>query len=156
MSTPSSSLLNTPDNFVSGKIFAARHLWKALSSDKWIYDFFHGKIEFSVPPTQTKLLRPLDSSVADHNALHCAMFKFLNRKVVEGCHSSLGLGFFFNVFPTLKKDETARVILNLTELHDHIPHVHFKMDTLKEVIKLIQPDYYFATCTYKDAYFSVM
>lgn len=79
MSTPSSSLLNTPDKFVSGKIFAARHLWQALSSDKLIHDVVYGKIiEFSVTPTQTDVSRPLDLSLADRNAFDCAMFEFID------------------------------------------------------------------------------
>lgn len=34
-------------------------------------------------------------------------------------------------------------------------HVHFKLDTLKDVIQLIQPYCFFITMDLKDAYFSV-
>lgn len=37
----------------------------------------------------------------------------------------------------------------------HIPHVHFKMDSLKEVVQLNQPDCFFVICDCKDAYSSV-
>lgn len=64
-------------------------------------------------------------------------------------------GFVSNIFPTIKKDGTARVILNLKELNNYVKHVHFKMDTVKDVISLIQPRYFFVSIDLKDAYFSV-
>ena len=37
----------------------------------------------------------------------------------------------------------------------HINHVHFKMESIKDVIHLIQPNCFFLTIDFKDAYFSV-
>ena len=43
---------------MSGKVFAARLLWQALTTDKWIHDVVNGKIlEFDKLPMQTDLDR---------------------------------------------------------------------------------------------------
>ena len=77
------------------------------------------------------------------------MVDFLERKIVERCVPQLP-GFLSNIFPTIMKDGTARVILNLKELNEHITHVHFKMDSIKDVIQLIQPNCFFSTIVFKD------
>ena len=64
-------------------------------------------------------------------------------------------GFISNIFPTIKKDGTIRLILNLKELNGYIEHIHFKLDTLKDVIPLIHPNHFSLTVDLKDGYFSV-
>ena len=153
---PCCSLVNTPDNFVAGKIFLFRHNWQAFSRDKWIHDVVRGKVlEFDVVPVRSDFPRPLTLSTADKEALDHAMLTFLQQKVVESCSHISGPGFYSNVFPTRKKDGTARVILNLKELNDFVKHVHFKMSSIKEVLSLLQENYFFMTIDFKDAYFSV-
>ena len=71
------------------------------------------------------------------------MLEFIDHGVVEGCDSFVSLGFNSNVFPTIKKDGTARVILSLKELNEHIPHIRFKMYTFSEVVQLIQLLFYY-------------
>ena len=150
------SLVNTPLIFVGGKIFAAKQQWLTLSKDTWLFDVVHGRvIELTDFPSQSFLPRPLSLSSADRLALDTALVQLLSQKVVESCDPSDGQGFFSNVFPTLKKDGTARIILNLRELNDFVSHVHFKMDTLHDVIPLIQHNSFFCTIDLKDAYFSV-
>ena len=38
------SLLNTPENFVGGRIHTSSHLWQALSSDTWIHGMVNGNV----------------------------------------------------------------------------------------------------------------
>ena len=93
---------------VCGKILAAGHLWKTLSTDTWIYDIIHSNIlEFSEVPIQILLPRPLTLSAANCIALDTALVEFIERGVVDGCDSFVSLGFYSNVFPTIKKDGTA-------------------------------------------------
>ena len=149
------TLLNTPMNFRGGKIFQARYQWCLMSSDKWIYDVVHGKLlDFVHVPLQRHPPPRLSLSHVDRSLLDTAMLKFIDQGIVESCPPG-DHGFFSNVFPTLKKDGTARVILNLKELNDHIEHVHFKLDTLKNVIPLIHPRCFFMSLNLTYAYFSV-
>ena len=114
-----------------------------------------GKIlEFTSLPRQRGIPPPLHLSVADTLALDSAMVGFIKHKIVERCEPQVP-GFVSNVFPTIKKDGSARVILNLKELNEHVPHIHFKMDSIKDVIQLIHPNCFFSTTDFKDAYFSV-
>ena len=55
----------------------------------------------------------------------------------------------------MKRDGTTRVILNLKDLNKHITHFLFKMDTLKEVVQLIQPNCFFMTINLQNTYYSV-
>ena len=65
------------------------------------------------------------------------------------------MGFYSTVFPTPKSDGTVRVILNAKKLNEFLEKHHFKMDTIKDAIQLMQPDCYFASIDFKHAYFSV-
>ena len=148
-------LINTPDNFCGGKIFGARLQWSLLSSDKWIHDVVHGKfLVFVSVPIQRIPPAPLSLSFTDQKALDSAMLKFLEQGIVESC-APVDHGFLSNIFPTIKRDGTARVILNLKELNDYVDHVHFKMDTLKDVIPLIHQNCHFMSIDFTNAYFSV-
>lgn len=150
-----SQLINTPDNFCGGKIFKAKSQWRLLSSDKWIHDVVHGKLlVFEDVPIQKNPPGPLFLSAADRFALDTAMVTFIEHNIVELCPPGAP-GFVSNVFPTVKKDGSARVILNLRELNAYVEHVHFKLDTLKDVLTLIHPNCFFMTIDFKDAYFSV-
>ena len=138
------------------KVFLFRHSWQAFSKDKFIHDVVRGKVlDFDLFPVQCELPRPLTLSIADREALDNAMLTFIQQKVVEKCSPISDSGFYSNVFPTRKKDGTARVIFNLKELNDFVKHVHFKMSTIKEVLSLLQENCFFITIDFKDAYFSV-
>lgn len=126
---------------MGGKVFGARLLWRVLTEDKWIHDIVDGNIfHFVKLPFQDALLRPLQFTTPDRYALDRAMLSFLQRRVVEKCDPSFGPGFYSNIFPVMKKDGTARVILNLKDFNEQIDHILFKMDTLKEVVQLILLD----------------
>ena len=84
------------------------------------------------------------------------LLRFVEQGIVERCEPSPGNAFYSNVFPTLKKDGiTARVILNLKELNPYVTHTHFKMDSFKDVVRLVQPQCFFMTIDFQDAYYSV-
>ena len=58
-------------------------------------------------------------------------------------------------YTVIKKDGSARVILNLKELNDFIVCAHFKMDTIKNVLHLLFPNCFFMTVDLKLVYHSV-
>lgn len=84
------------------------------------------------------------------------MLEFINCGIVEDCSNSIGdKGFYSNIFPVIKGDGSARVILNLKELNEYITFAHLKMETIRDVLQLISLSCYFMTIVFKHAYFSV-
>lgn len=145
-------LCSTPDNLIGVEIFCARHQWRYLSSDKWIIDVVHGKVlDFEGVPNQNKVRMPLNL-LSDPKALTSAMTRFIEQQIVERCGPG-DRGFISNIFPTINRDRTAIVINE--ELDNYVKHVHFKMDTVKDVISLLKPRYFFVSADLKDASYSV-
>ena len=59
------------------------------------------------------------------------------------------------IFLTPKPDGSFRMILNLKNLNDHMPYIHFKMETIKYVLNLVTPNCCMAKIDMKDAYYSI-
>ena len=149
-------LTNTKENFIGGKIFHAMHNWSSLTSDSFILKYVSGEcLDFIELPLQVAPPRPLSFKPSEQIALDLAVNKFLCHGIVEPCEPSSGLCFYSNIFPVLKKDGSARIILNLSDLNVHVEHVHFKMETLKDVIPVVFHKCFFATIDLQDAYYSV-
>lgn len=60
-----------------------------------------------------------------------------------------------HIFIRPKTDGSYRLILNLSNLNEHIEKKHFKMETLKSALNLVEKDCFFAKIDLKDAYYSV-
>ena len=54
-------------------------------------------------------------------------------------------GYLSNVFLTAKKDKTFRMILNLKNLNKHINYIHFKMESMGDVLNIITPGVWMAS-----------
>lgn len=149
--------VNTPKNFIGGKVYLYNDRWKALTGDKLIHDIISGNvISFDQLPTQDKPPNSLVFSRKNQQALDLAMLEFIGCGIVEECsRPSQGSCFYSNIFPTIKKDGSARVILNLRELNEFITFIHFKMETIADVLSMISPNCYFMTIDFKHAFFSI-
>ena len=56
---------------------------------------------------------------------------------------------------TTKNDGGYRLILNLKNLDENIKHIHFKMHSLKEILKMVEKNCFMASLDIKDAYYSI-
>ena len=63
--------------------------------------------------------------------------------------------FISTIFVRPKADGSFRLILNLKRLNEHIVYHHFKMESLKSVIQLMEKDCFMASVDLRDAYYSV-
>ena len=63
--------------------------------------------------------------------------------------------FMSPIFVRPKSDGLFRLILNLKKLNEVTQYVHFKMETLTSVLRLVRPGSYMAKIDIKDAYYSV-
>ena len=82
------------------------------------------------------------------------MQKLLAKGVITKCEQETGE----DISPVLirqKPDGLCRLILNLKNLNEDMPYIHFNMETLQSVLSLILPGRYLASLDLKDAYYSV-
>ena len=60
-----------------------------------------------------------------------------------------------NVFLRPKSNGKHRMIIDLSDLNEHITKIHFKMDHLDAAINMVYEDCYFTSIDLQDAYYSV-
>ena len=149
--------VNTPENFLGGKVYSFRQNWLSWSGDQMIFDIVTGNvIDLEFSPAQDDFPRPLVFPQTDKLALDAAMREFIACRIVEKCNIfETDSAFYSNFFPVIKDNGSARIILNLKELNTCIAFSHFKMDTIRDVLNLIFPSCFFMTVDFKHAYYSV-
>ena len=59
------------------------------------------------------------------------------------------------IFLTPRSDGLFRMILNFKKLNDHMPYIHFKMETIKSILNLVTPNCYMAKIDIMDTYYSI-
>ena len=74
--------------------------------------------------------------------------------IIERCAHEDG-DFISPVFLRPKKNGKYRLMLNLKCLNTHLPHIHFKMDTLQSCINLMKQNCFMGSLDLTDAYCSV-
>ena len=147
---------NTPHNFRAGKIADCVEIWESLTTDKWILNVVRGDfIEFESVPLQIHVPGEVHLSAGEKKALHDSLTEFESLQIIEECQANERDGFYCNLFPRIKRDQSTRVIFNLKQLNRNVEYVHFKMDTIKDAIRLIKKNCLFASIDFKHAYFSV-
>lgn len=150
------SLVNTPDNFVAGKISQFSENWMNITTDRSILNtVINGlHIQFESDPCCLCNRSEIGFNTTEQEIIDQLLKKFLNRHIVESASHEIG-EVISNIFIRPKPDGTYRLILNLSNLNEHIEYVHFKMETLKNALQLVEQGCYFAKIDLKDAYYSV-
>ena len=142
------------DNFAAGCIAHSLPAWRAITSDNEILSTVMGlKIDFETNPRQ-QFLPNCTRSLNETSIIDAEINKLLSKRVIEPtghCHNEI----ISDVFVREKKDGTHRMILNLKKLNLHAHKIHFKMDTLNTILKLVERDCFMASIDLKDAYYSV-
>ena len=82
--------------------------------------------------------------------------KFLRNQVIEERANDANTGYYFNLFTNRKKDGTYRTVLNLKNFNENCTTEHFKMETIKNVINMLNPGMFLVSIDIKDAFYSVL
>ena len=148
--------MNTVDNFRGGKIAQYTSNWQDLSSDMWILRTVTGYLqELCDLNVQGNSPHTLKLPHADQAALDQALHEYEQCHIIEPATAKVN-SFYSTLFPIYKSDGSVRVIFNLKTFNSlYVEHVHFKMDTIKDVLVLVKKGCFFATIDFKHAYFSV-
>ena len=143
------------NEFKAGKLKHYSHKWEELTSDKEILQTVSGlKLEFlGDPPVKHNSYIP-QFSKEDESAVDLEIKKLLAKGVIKKCEHETG-EYISPIFIRQKLDGSCRLILNLKNLNEDMPYIHFKMETLQSVLSLITPGCYLVSLDLKDAYYSV-
>ena len=129
--------------------------WQEITNDPEILDMVSGThIEFQSIPTQTRPKTSSKFSPQECATIQAEISNLLRKSFIVQTHHAPG-EFISPIFVRPKKDGTSRMILNLQSLNEHVVYLHFKMDTLKDAIRLMKPNCFMESIDLKDAYYPV-
>ena len=89
------------------------------------------------PVAQLDVPRPIGLSTHERQLIHLEIETLKRKGVLESATSSLGQ-FISNIFLRKKTSGKVRVILDLSVFNAQLPHDHFKMETFRTTLQLIQ------------------
>ena len=129
--------------------------WQKLTSDVEVLQIVRGDIiEFEENVPSKHHARPCSLSSSEEISLNSELQKLLHKKIIKLSHHEQH-EFVSSIFTRPKPDGSIRVIINLKPLNQYITSRHFKMDTIKTVLRQVTPGCYMATLDLKNAYHSV-
>ena len=132
------------------------HEWQKLTSDVEVLQIVKGDIIDFVQefiPSKHKA-RPCSLSATEKEAVSTELHDLLQKGIIK-CSTHETKEFVSSIFTRPKSDGSIRVIINLKPLNKFIQKHHFKMDTIKTVLRQVTPGCYMATLDLKHAYHSV-
>jgi len=97
---------------------------------------------------------PIHVSAEEKIKIDAEVQKYARHSIVE-CAEHSEDEFVSQIFPVPKKSGGVRIILNLKPLNEDLHYQHFKMESLKSVLDLIERNCYMASIDLKDAYYSM-
>ena len=145
---------NNPENFRAGNISNYLPIWQATTSDHEILSTVSG-LPFNIEgllPIKYCYQQPFEPH-KDH-FVKSELSALLKKGVIIETNHEKG-EFISPIFLVPKPDVSFRLILNLKSLNVYVPYLHFKMDTLAQILCLVRPFAYMAKVDIKDAYYSI-
>ena len=110
---------------------------------------------FTSTPTQSFVPQPYPFSKADQKEVRLAIQEALEQNIVVPVEVLPGQ-FVSPLFLAKNKDGTKRPILNVKDINENfLPKLHFKMETLKAVLPLINKGDYFCSWDLRKGFFNV-
>lgn len=110
------------------------------------------ELEFETRPCDQCSRNDIKFNDTEQKIVSELLNKFLQKQIIEEVQHESG-EVISHIFLRAKPDGSHTLILNLSNLNEHIEYKHFKMDTLKSVLNLVHKNCYFAKIDIKDAYY---
>lgn len=140
---------------VAGNLIHFLPQWRALTSDPFILQCVSGvKLQFTSVPHQVGVPREYLFNLQNETLLQIEVDKLISRGIVSKVERTKDL-FVSNIFSRPKPNGSIRVIVDLTELNNHLVKEHFKMDHIEVAVNMITPGSFMASIDLTDAYYSV-
>ena len=142
-------------HFRAGRVANCLPEWRKLTSDVEVLQIVRGDVmDFTEEVPSKHSARPCCLSAADDAKVEAELENLLDKKIIKRSHHEEN-EFVSSIFSRPKPDGSIRVIINLKPLNQYIRKLHFKMDTIKTVLRQVTPGCYMATLDLKHAYHSV-
>ena len=129
--------------------------WSTITGDLETLETVAGlKIDFVSPLKNVDAPSSISFDSHEKDIIQGEIKKLQAKGVIQSCRHEEG-EFISPIFLVPKDGTSFRMILNLKKLNQHLPYIHFKMDTFNKLLTLIRPNYFFCSVDIKDAYYSV-
>ena len=140
---------------VGGRLRLFSKQWKRITNDPAILNLVNGwEIEFHTHPQEAIAKQKTNMAADERLAVEGEIAAMLEKGAIEKSGAVQGQ-VLSGIFLREKKDGSSRPILNLKGLNDHIPYIHFKMETLKNVKDMLKEGDWMVKIDLKDAYFTL-
>lgn len=138
-----------------GKLSCCAEVWKKFTTDPWILQTVSGYcIEFISEPFQINIPGEIKFSQEQKGCVDFEIQELLNKGAIEYSNWE-EKQYVSNIFIVPKPNGRYRPIINLKYLNNFVYYEHFKQETFKIVLELIQEQDYFTSIDLQDAYFAV-
>ena len=129
------------ENFKAGQIRFHLPQWQQLTIDRDVLKMVEGvDIDFTELPIQEKTPPSHQFSKEQTKAIASEVTELLNKGVIKKTAHSKN-EYVSPVFVRPKKDNKWRMILNLKQLNKNVEYHHFKMETLRNALALVTPNW---------------
>ena len=148
-------LLSLVPLYRGGNISSFPHNWEKLTSDVNIISIIKYGLTLRTRG-EPEANKPFAYGCSDSEQalLTEEIRKMVEKRIIlpsDVCSSD----FFSPVFLREKQDGSHRFILNLKKFNKQVDKIHFKMESIKNVIRMVTPGCWMASIDLKDAYYSV-
>ena len=150
--------LKTIENkpFRAGQLATKADEWRSITSDPEILQHVRNHhIELNENPVQNKAPMPYHLSEFEKIYARKEIKELLEKGVISAVDHTKG-EYISNIFFREKRDsDKLRMILNIKQLNKFVDHEHFKMDTLRTALQLVEQGDWFISIDFSDAYYSI-
>lgn len=129
--------------------------WQSLTQDQWVLDAVSGYcIHFDSEPFQEKIPREIPFSGEQWSLVDKEVKQLLDKGAIV--HSGHENGEYIStIFIVPKPNGKFRPVINLKYLNEYVHYDHFKQETFKVVLELLQQNDFLTSVDLQDAYFSI-
>ena len=140
---------------VAGSTKSHLHQWSEITSDPIILQNVDGfRLEFDSQPIQTDIPRQYKFNEQHSHVIDKEISALLEKDVISEI-LDVSNHFISNIFLREKSDGNFRMIIDLSDLNEHVTKHHFKMDHLQTATDMMFPDAWLTSIDLKEAYYAI-
>ena len=140
---------------VAGSTKAHLHQWSEITSDPIILQNVEGfRLEFDSQPIQTDIPRQYKFNEQLSDVINKEIATLLEKDVISEVFD-VSDHFVSNIFLREKSDGKFRMIIDLSDLNEHVTKHHFKMDHLETATDMMFPNAWLTSIDLREAYYAI-